>query len=299
MNAEHFHSFCVVAREGNVTAAARLLGLTQPAVSRRLRLLQGQRGTPLYVRRGQGIRLTPAGKELLPYACSVIQALTRDREVLAGEVAPQWRRLRVALSHHLTTRYTGPLLRATRAYNEEGYLLRLHLLEGYTPELVEGLRGGTLDSAFVLGDPSDTEGVRAEAAGTEAVAPVVRDDDLLAAEETLSTGVLAGETLVVPSSASFVYRMFMRALEATGTQPGRTLEVSGPAAVRSAVYAGLAVGVTVSSYVEAEVSDGALRVIELDGPDLVAPVTKLLRDDWFLLPDQQHALAFLVEQLLS
>lgn len=243
--------------------------------------------------------LTPAGKELLPYACSVSQALTRARDVLSGAVAPESTRLRVALSHHLTTRYTGPLLRATRAYNEEGYLLRLHLLEGYTPELGDGLRAGRLDSAYVLGDPGDTEGVRVEAAGSEVVGLLVRTDDPLAAGPSLPIRLLEGETLVVPSSASTVYGMFMQALEATGTQPGRVLEVSGPAAVRSAVFAGLGVGVTVRSYVEAEVSDGTLRVVEVDGPDLSVPVSRLLRDDWFLLPDQQHALAFLAEQLVS
>lgn len=298
MSADHFHSFCIVAREGSVTAAARILRLTQPAVSRHLRLLQEERGTPLYVRRGQGIGLTPAGKALLPYACSVSQALTRAREVLSGQVVPEWTRLRIALSHHLTARFTGPLLRATRTYNEEGYLLRLHLLEGYTPELAESLRAGTIDSAFVLGEPSETDGVQ-EQAGYEAIALLVRADDLLAGEENLPIGVLAGETLVVPSSASIVYHRFLRALEASGTQPGRLLEVSGPAAVRSAVYAGLGVGVTVGSYVEADVSDGVLRVIGFEGANLVVPVTKLSRDDWFLLPDQQHALAFLAEQLLS
>jgi len=75
------------------------------------------------------------------------------------------------------------------------------------------------------------------------------------------------------------------------------LEVSGPAAVRSAVYAGLGIGVTMRSYVETELLEGALRVVEVEAPGLETPVTRLTRNEWFLLPDQQHALAFLAERV--
>lgn len=297
MNADHLHSFCLVAREGSVTAAARLLGLSQPAISRHLRLLQEERGRALYVRRGAGIALTPAGRELLPYACAVSQALERAGEVMSGRLTPEWTRLRVALSHHLTTRYTGPLLRATRAYNDEGYHLRLHLLEGYTPDLVRGLQEGSLDAAYVLGQPEGAEGLAALAVGSEPLVLLVRGDDPLAREKRLLITDLDGETLVVPSSASIVYRMLVGAVEATGAQPGRLLEVSGPAAVRSAVHAGLGIGVTMRSFVETELLEGVLRVVEVEAPGLVAPVTKLARNEWFLLPDQQHALSYLIRRV--
>lgn len=298
MNADYLHSFCVVAREGSVTAAARKLGLSQPAVSRHLRLLEEERGAPLYVRRGQGIALTPAGRALLPYACSVSQALLRAREALAGRAAPGRTHVHIGLSHHLTTLLTGPLLRAAKSYNDEGYLLQLHLLEGYTPELVRGLREGSLEVAYVLGSVEEAApGCNAQQVSEEPVALMVRDDDPLSREESLPISALAGETLVVPSTASALYRLIMNALRETGTHPGRTLEVSGPAAVRSAVYDGLGIGITIRSFVDREARDGVLRVVRLEGPGLCAPVTKLTRNERFLLPDQQHALAYLGSRL--
>ena len=298
MNADHLHSFCIVAREGSVTAAASTLGLSQPAVSRHLRLLEAERGTPLYVRRGKGVALTPAGRALLPYACSVSQALLRAQEVLAGRVAPDRTRVHIGLSHHLTTLLTAPLLRATKLYNDDGYLLQLHLREGYTPDLIRGLREGSLDAAYILGtvDRAETN-CTAQQVIEEAVVLMVRTDDPLGREESLPTSALEGETLVVPSSASSVYKMTMTALQETGTHPGRILEVSGPAAVRSAVHDGLGIGVTIRSFVDREVRGGALRLVGLDGRGLRAPVTKLTRNERFLLPDQQHALAYLGTQL--
>ena len=296
-NAAHLHSFCVVAREGNVSAAARILGLSQPAVSRQMRLLQKERGRELYVRRGAGRVLTPAGRELLPYACAVSQALLRASEVMSGQGTPEWTRLRVALSHHLTTRYTAPLLSATRAYNEEGYHLRLHLLEGYTPDLVRALQEGGLDAAYVLGEPVGAEGLTAEVVGSEQLVLLVRSDDPLARESRLTMTVLAGETLVAPSSASLVYRLLRSTLESTGARPGRVLEVSGPAAVRSAVHAGLGIGITMRSFVATELQEETLRVVEVDAPGLVTPITRLTRNEWFLLPDQQHALTYLAKRV--
>lgn len=297
MIAEHLHSFCAVAREGSVTAAARALGLSQPAVSRHLRLLQEERGAPLYVRHGQGIALTPAGRAFLPYACSVAQALTRAREALAGRVAPEPTRLRVGLSHHLTTRYTGPLLKARKDYDDEGYLLRLHLMEGYTPELVKGLREGGLDAAWILGGTGDADGCEVRRVGEEPLVGLVRSDDPIAREASLPVAALEGETIVVPSSASSVYRMAMDAFAATGTRPGRVLEVSGPAAVRSSVHDGLGIGTTIRSFVDAEARRGPLRTVDLDGPGPSAAVTRLTRDARYLLPDQQHALGFLADRL--
>lgn len=69
--------------------------------------------------------------------------------------------------------------------------------------------------------------------------------------------------------------------------------MSGPAAVRSAVHDGLGIGVTVRSFVEQEARAGVLQVIGLEGPGLCAPLTKLTRNEHFLLSDQRHALAYL------
>lgn len=56
--------FDAVARLGSLTAAAAELGLSQPAVSQAVRVLEAAVGTPLFVRGHRGSRLTPAGAVL-------------------------------------------------------------------------------------------------------------------------------------------------------------------------------------------------------------------------------------------
>src|SRR5688572_31828410 len=61
-------SFLEVARQGNVSAAARRLGLTQPAVTKQLRALESALGARLVERAGRGVRLTQAGELLRDFA---------------------------------------------------------------------------------------------------------------------------------------------------------------------------------------------------------------------------------------
>ncbi len=57
--------FQSIAREGNISAAARKLEITPPSVSNALRLLEEHIGHPLFVRTTRRIELTETGQQLL------------------------------------------------------------------------------------------------------------------------------------------------------------------------------------------------------------------------------------------
>lgn len=67
-------AFLVVAEERHITRAARRLLLAQPALSKQLRRLEAQLGTPLLVRSRSGVKLTSAGAALLPAARDTLAA---------------------------------------------------------------------------------------------------------------------------------------------------------------------------------------------------------------------------------
>lgn len=62
MSFDRLEMLAEVARRGSVTAAAKALGLTQPAATRRLQLLEEEIGAPLLARGRKGVRLTETGK---------------------------------------------------------------------------------------------------------------------------------------------------------------------------------------------------------------------------------------------
>lgn len=65
-----------VADCGSITEAARLIHLTQPAVSHQLAELERETDTALLNRRPRGVSLTPAGNAALPHARRALEAAT-------------------------------------------------------------------------------------------------------------------------------------------------------------------------------------------------------------------------------
>ena len=117
METQNLSAFLLVAETGSFSLAAEKLHLTQPAVSKRVALLEEQLGTELFDRIGRVISLTEAGRALLPHAKAVQQQLAQaERSVrdLAGDVAGQ---LRLATSHHIGLHRLPPVLSSfSRAY---------------------------------------------------------------------------------------------------------------------------------------------------------------------------------------
>jgi DNA-binding transcriptional LysR family regulator len=73
----HIRSFLAIVRYGGYHRAAEALHLTQPAVSRHMRLLEEQLGAPLFVRRGRGVELTPYGERAAAELSGVLAAHDR------------------------------------------------------------------------------------------------------------------------------------------------------------------------------------------------------------------------------
>jgi LysR family transcriptional regulator, low CO2-responsive transcriptional regulator len=67
---------------GSVTAAAKRLNLTQPAVTLQLRNLEALAGLPLVQRTGEGMRLTDAGREVMALTGRIEAALVDCEQAL-------------------------------------------------------------------------------------------------------------------------------------------------------------------------------------------------------------------------
>lgn len=101
-------AFAAVARLGNITMAAKALGLTQAAVSRQLRELEDQIGRPLAWRKQQGITLTPAGQRLMEILPDALDTICDAVEFISGKHDALG--VTVFCDHSLTSSYLIPAL---------------------------------------------------------------------------------------------------------------------------------------------------------------------------------------------
>ena len=75
MELNEIEAFVTITRAGGFTRAATVLCISQPAISRRIELLERELGAPLFERLSTGVRLTEAGQAFLPYAQQVLAAM--------------------------------------------------------------------------------------------------------------------------------------------------------------------------------------------------------------------------------
>jgi DNA-binding transcriptional LysR family regulator len=100
-----------VADCGSITKAARLLHLTQPAVSHQLAELERETRTALLNRRPRGVSLTPAGSAALPHARRALEAAASAMHSARAIGEGTGGSLRVACAQSLTVPLVAPVLR--------------------------------------------------------------------------------------------------------------------------------------------------------------------------------------------
>jgi len=99
-----YKAFIAVAEQGTFSKAADFLYITQPAVSKRIALLEEQLGSKLFDRIGKRIMLNEAGRALLPVAERIMQEVRESQRVidnLSGQISG---RLSLVTSHHIGLR---------------------------------------------------------------------------------------------------------------------------------------------------------------------------------------------------
>lgn len=153
--------FRAVARAGSISAGARELGWTQPAVSQHIGRLEREAGTPLFARSTQGVALTEAGQSLLRRADEVAGLLAAATEEMAAFTLAGAGRVRlVAFPSALATLVPRALVELQRSHPG----VEVALSEAEPPEALEAVRAGDADVALTFryeheGRPSGLTGV--------------------------------------------------------------------------------------------------------------------------------------------
>lgn len=146
MNLERIELFLRIVDTGSVSAAGREANLTQPAVSRSLKLLEEDIGADLFDRQGRGLLLTAAGRALIPCARQLLRESDRARLQVQRAAKDAYFDLRVGTVDSLGTHVLPRCLTRLQANHPE---LKLKLWMARTQSLLERVERGTLDLAFV------------------------------------------------------------------------------------------------------------------------------------------------------
>lgn len=108
LDVESLRTFLVVLDAGGMTRAAERLGLSQSAVSWKIKRLEERIGRPLLVRNGRTLRASRDGEELVGYARSIVE--THDEAVARLSGSELTGRIRLGATEEVSAHHIGPVI---------------------------------------------------------------------------------------------------------------------------------------------------------------------------------------------
>lgn len=141
LNFHHLRYFWSVAREGNLTRAARQLHVSQSAISAQIKQLETDLGHQLFHRTGRTLTLTEAGQVALGYADGIFSAGNELIEVLREGRREERQVLRIGAVATASRNFQENFIRPVLDRDD----VELVLVSGSLPELLSRLRLHSID----------------------------------------------------------------------------------------------------------------------------------------------------------
>jgi DNA-binding transcriptional LysR family regulator len=268
-----------IATSGKIVNAARLLGLSAPAVTIQLRQVEEDAGIELFDRTNEGMRPTAAGLAFIEAA-----QMIEERLRLLEDQIDAIKGLRIGtlkLGVVSTAKYFAPRLMA--AFMKEHPDIEMRLSIGNRAETIANLKGHDVDIAL-MGRPARDIPVRASAFGDHPLVIIAPPDHPLAHMRDISKERIAQEHFLIrePGSGTRIsLEIFL------GEVPGRLddlgVEMGSNETIKQAVMAGLGIAFISAHTIASEVEAGRMVILDVAGMPI--------RRQWFAVTRRDHAIS--------
>jgi DNA-binding transcriptional LysR family regulator len=234
LNPDQLLAFVTVVEQGGFTSAAKVLNLTQPAVSLQVRELETRCGVTLINRESRRLRLTDAGEDMLDRAKRILSEHDAALAVMRRHQTKAVGELRVGLTLGTLTYMAAGTLRQLRRKHPT---LMLNVRVAGSPDLAQMVRDNSVDLA-VLALPVDLAELTATTFLRDRLVAIIPDIgvDLPA---TATPQFMAEQPLVSEPRYVNLRAMIADWFAAERVEPQRVMQVDTLEAIRSAVAAGL------------------------------------------------------------
>ncbi len=281
-----------IMKHGTIAAAANSLGLTPPAVTIQLKLIEEDASITLFDRTSDGLRPTAAGLAFLDAA----QMIEERLRVLDDEI-DAIKGVRVGsltLGVVSTAKYFAPRLMAT--FKKEHPDIAIKLLIGNRAETIASLKNHEVDIALMGRPPRDMP-LRSSVFGDHPLVMIAAPDHPLARSRDITKERIAQEHFLVrePGSGTRIsLEIFL------GELPGRLddlgTEMSSNETIKQAVMAGLGIAFISAHTIAMELEVGKLVMLDVIGMPIRRQWFSVVRTDRTLSPAMREFQDFLVRK---
>ena len=252
--------FLEIARQRNLSRAAEDLLITQPALTARIQALETELGTPLFVRARRGMDLTEAGRAFRPYAERALVALNEGASLLNELGRGGTGELVIGAAPAVSTYVLpGVLVRFTERHPR----VRLIVRTGHSEQILEMALRREIDLGLVreLRHPD----IESRTLYDEELVLVTHGAHPLAGRGSIGVEELASVRLIMFDRTSSYYDLTNAFFRQAGIAPSGVMELDNIDAAKQMVGQGLGVALLPTTSVAAELADGRLQALQLDG----------------------------------
>ena len=243
MELRHLRYFVAVAEELHFGRAAERLRIAQPPLSRQIKDLEREVGTPLFERVPRGVELTPAGQAFLPEARLTLAQAERTQRTAQRAALGETGRLRVGFVEAAT--HSGILPDVLGFFRVHLPAIGLSLFELDPLRQAEAFRDGRIDLGILQGSMLESaRWLREESIYTEPIVLAVPADHRLAGRTRFTLASLAEEAFVLfpRQTDPALFDDIVSRCRTVGFSPRVVQEATGWHTLTSLVGAGVGIG---------------------------------------------------------
>ncbi|MFI5367640.1 MAG: LysR family transcriptional regulator [Spirochaetia bacterium] len=274
MERDQVEAFVAVARAHGFSNAGAILHLSQPAVSRRIRLLEQELGVPLFERVHGGALLSPAGKAFEAHAHRILAAVRDAREAVRSIEKQSGGAVTLAMVGSLAgTALTARLVQFRKRHPDIHLLLRT----ARSTEISTMVRTGEAQVGLRYFPDSDPELV-SRVIDQEQLVVVCSPQRDFGKRTRIRPADLRGTpwvTFPLGSSGEPFAQLLARQLQTADLAPPELIVIDSLTSQKRLIEADFGVGLLPVSGIQEELSIGTLRVLAIPELRAAAPVVLL------------------------
>ncbi len=265
MEIRQLKAFLAIAEAKTFTAGAKVVNITQAAISMQIRQLEDELGMSLFTRTPRRVILTEAGEHLLQRARRIL----REHDAAIAEIAElagaEYGRLRIGSASAMFA--TAQLPTILERLKEKFPNAEITVSSGTSQTLVEKMMHGDIDIAFVS-LPVETPNIQTDLLFSDEIVAIAHPKHPLANEKFISAATLAGEQLILGEKGGNTRRMIDDFFGAANVKPNVVMELSRQEAINKMVENQMGVGIAGAKNVSKEIREGRLISWMVEGAEI-------------------------------
>ena len=250
----------MVGERRSVSAAAKVLYVTQPALTTRIKNLERELGIDLFVRTPRGMRLTAEGRAFRPHAQRAVQSLAEGRELLRELGEGRVGELIVGAAPAISTYVLPLVLRRFQALFPNVHLI---VRTGHSEEVLELVLREQVQIGLVRELPHPA--VSSVPLYDDEIVLVVDPGHRFAGAPSIDVNELSAERLILFDRTSSYFVLTSAFFREAGVVPRGVMELDNVDATKKMVEHGLGIAFLPYTAVRGELATATLREVAIQG----------------------------------